>query len=578
MSTEDSQILAAFEEGTLRALIARNAYGDNDARRAFEEALVRLHNKGAIDAMSVLDELSRESVRGPDFFNVQRVFVAVLPEIDADVGDVMNALVDIFKTPDLGARMLAPSFSRFCAAIDKRLEDALLLIESDPDRFAQLLPAVVSAGMRHAHEIWFKKLLDLIISENPLIAAYACRSVESIDLKDDSRLADRVFNTLEVCADRTSDDRVLSSIVNTIFAFRLGCDGFDKNTIALLDRILSVSGDLTLHMVAENAWLKHAEIDIDTFSLIMRHVDRVNPQCENTIKALDGVLWNHLGGPGELEVIAFFERYCNANAAHIEPEVFEQFLRQLCREHPDLFGRLIVKWFLSGQVVLCSAVRWMVMNGLGEDESLPVDVITAEDPDGLDRIFVVRKAIGYLFFRPKAVAEIILAMMEKANQECSRILGEYIFDPMLLNYPLALEPFLKELSRTASPKVKQRIHGALKKWQAHIDEIKSVDQIMELAPSEHERVVSHWHRADQGIAIWNEVKKNFVLLNLVSRSVILYGNASVHSVREGDGEKHRDITPMQIYRSSVDIPKQTIVDPLSLDYMLRVFRVEPMPQ
>ena len=62
-----------------------NAYGDNEARRAFEEALVRLHNKGAIDAMSVLAELSRETNRGRDFFRVQHVFEAVLPELDADV-------------------------------------------------------------------------------------------------------------------------------------------------------------------------------------------------------------------------------------------------------------------------------------------------------------------------------------------------------------------------------------------------------------------------------------------------------------------------------------------------------------
>ena len=578
MPTEDSKILAAFQEGTLRALIAHNAYGDNEARRALEEALVRLHNKGAIDAMSVLDELSRETDRGPDFFSVQHVFEAVLPELDADVADVMNALVDIFKTADVAATMLAGPFSHFCAATDGRPKDALALIENDPDRFAQLLPAVVSAGARRAHKIWFKKLLDLIGSEKPLIVSYACLAVGSIDLKGDSRLADRAFAALEACADRTSDDRVLSNMVHAIFALHSGRVGLDKNAVVLLDRILSVGGNWTLHAAANATWHKGTKVDTDTFSLVLRHFYRVNPQYKSTIEALDRMLFNHLGEPGELEAIAFFERYCTANATHIEPEAFEQFLRRLCSAHRDLFGRLIVKWFLSGQAVLCAAVRWMVMNCLGENDSLPVDAIAAEDPDGLDRTFVARKAIGYLFFRPKAVAEIILAMMEKADQECSEILEEYLFDPMLFNYPVALEPFLKELSKTASPKVKQRIHGALKKWQAHIDEIKSVDQIMELAPSEHERVVSHWHRADQGTAIWNEVKKNFVLLNLVSKSVILHGNASVHSVRESDGEKRRGVTPMHSHINSVDIPTQTIVDPFSLDYMLRALCVEPMPQ
>ena len=578
MPTEDSKILAAFQEGTLRALIARDAYGDNEARRALEEALVRLHNKGAIDAMSVLDELSRETDRGPDFFRVQIVFEAVLPELNADVADVMNALVDIFKTPDIAATMLAGPFSHFCAATDRRPKEALALIENDPDRFAQLLPAVVSAGARRAHKIWFKKLLDLIGSENPLIVSYACFAVGSIDLKGDSLLADRTFAALEACANRTSDDRVLSNMVHAIFALRLGRDGLDKNAVVLLDRILSAGGNLTLHAAANATWHKGTEVDTDTLSLVLRHFDRVNPQYKSTIETLDRVLFNHLGEPGELEAIAFFERYCTANAAHIEPEAFEQFLRRLCSAHRDLFGRLIVKWFLSGEAALCSAVRWMVMKCLGESESLPVDIIAAEELGGFDRVFVTRKAIGYLFSRPKAVAEMILAMMEKADQECSRILEEYLFDPMLVNYPVALEPFLKKLSKTTSPKVKQRISGALKKWRIHIDGIKSVGQIKELAPSERERAVSHQHRTDQSTAIWREVEKNSVLLNLVSKSVILHGSVSVHYVREPDGEKRRHIIPMQTHSYSMDIPRQTVVNPFDLDYILCIFRAEQMHQ
>ena len=578
MPTEDSKILAAFQEGTLRALIAHNAYGDNEARRAFKEALVRLHNKGAIDAMSVLAELGRETDRGRGFFRVQHVFAAILPELDADIADVMNALVDVFKTAGGASQIMLDSFLHFCAAIDGRPKDALSLIENDPDRFAQLLPAVVPAGAGHAHEIWFEKLLGLLASENLLIVRYACLAVVSINLKGDSLLVDRAFAALEACADRTSDDRVLSNMVHAIFALRLARGGLDENATALLDRILLAGGDSTLRAAANTVLLKRAEINTDTFSLILRHVDRVNPQCESTIETLDSVLYNHLGEPGESEAIAFFERYCAANATHIEPEAFEQFLRQLCREHRDLFGRLIVKWFLSGEVALCAAVRWMVMNCLGENDSLPVDVIAAEELDGLDRVFVTRKAIGYLFSRPKAVAEMILAMMEKADQECSRILEEYLFDPMLVNYPVALEPFLKKLSKTTSPKVKQRINGALKKWQAHIDGIKSVGEIKELAPSERERAISHQHRTDQSTAIWREVEKNSVLLNLVPKSVILHGSVSVHYVREPDGEKRRHVIPMQTHRYSMDIPRQTVVNPFDLDYILCIFRAEQMHQ
>ena len=103
-------------------------------------------------------------------------------------------------------------------------------------------------------------------------------------------------------------------------------------------------------------------------------------------------------------------------------------------------------------------------------------------------------------------------------------------------------------------------------------------QIKEFAPSERERAVSHQHFADQGTAAMREVEKNSVLLNLVSKSVILHGSVSVHSVWGPDGEKRRHVTYIQSHSYSMDIPRQTIVNPFDLDYILRVFRAEQMPQ
>ena len=82
----------------------------------------------------------------------------------------------------------------------------------------------------------------------------------------------------------------------------------------------------------------------------------------------------------------------------------------------------------------------------------------------------------------------------------------------------------------------------------------------------------------KALQIWREVEKKSVLLSLVSKSVILHGSVSVHSVRGPDGEKRRHVIPMQSHSYSMDIPRQTVVNPFDLDYILRAFRAEPMPQ
>lgn len=576
MTADESEIIAAYKEGRLRVLVAARAYGEDAARRAFEDALVRLHGGGAIDAISVLTDLSRQKSRETRFFAVQRVFEGVLPRLDSDVAVVMNAVVDVLNAGegDGAAAILIDPFSNFCAARDGRTEEALAVARNEPDRFAVLLPAIILAGARGAREIWFEKLLGLMASESPAIVRHACFTLGRMDLAGDSALVLRAFAALEACAECTSDDGALANIVRSTFALRPERGAFDKNAESLLDRVLSAGGDLTLHAAVETAWVKHAQIDPEVLALLLRHAERVNPEWNGTMEALDLAVSSHLGEPGESQAIAFFQRFAVAHGAQVGPERFDNFLRKLCGEHRDVFGCLIVRWFLSGESALCAAIRWAVMNVLGENEGLPVEPIASEALDGRERVFVARKAIGHLFFRPKAATEIILALMRDADKKSAGLLEEHLFDPMLVNYAGGLEPFLKDFRQTTTPEVKRHIHGALKKWRAQIEGVRSAGRIKELAPSDRERAISRERFADESAAAMREAEKNSILLHLVSKAVILHGSASIHSVWDPSGKKRRGVTHMQSHSYSIDIPSQEMVDPFGLDYMLRVFRAE----
>ncbi len=580
MTADESQIIAAFKKGTLRQLVASRSYGEDAARRDFEQALARLHGDGAIDAISVLNELGGGTRSVPGFFAVQHVFEAILPVLDAETGAVMNAVVDVVKAGegDGAASLLIDPFSSFCGAAEKRPDEALTLIKNDPKRFALLITAVVLAGARRARDAWFENLLDLVASDDPEIARHACFAVGRFDFTGADSLVRRASAALEGVLDGASDDGVLASIVRSSFALGPRADGLACNTPAFLDRALAAGGNLTLHAAIEIAWLKHAELEPEILDLILRHGERVNSQMNGTMQFLDLALSNQLGAPGERLAIAFFERFAIARGADAGPERFDDFLRKLCSARRDLFGRLIVKWFLSGDRTLCAAINWAVMNVLGENESLPVEAIASEALDGRERVFVARKAIGHLFFRPKAAAEIILALMHGADKKSAEFLEEHLFDPMLANYAGSLEPFLKEYRKTAAPKVKGRIDGALKKWRAQINGMKAAGRIKELAPSERERALSRERFADESIAAMREAEKNSILLNLVTKAAILHGSASVHSVRGPDGAKHRGVTHMQSHSYSMDIPSQEMLDPFGLDYMLRVFRAERISQ
>jgi hypothetical protein len=75
-------------------------------------------------------------------------------------------------------------------------------------------------------------------------------------------------------------------------------------------------------------------------------------------------------------------------------------------------------------------------------------------------------------------------------------------------------------------------------------------------------------------AAHKEAQKQSVLLNLIKRSVILYGNRSLSFVSAGDDTlrpMEMDLKPFEV---SFEMPRMEIVDPIGLDLQLLILRNE----
>jgi hypothetical protein len=570
-----SGIEAASRAGTLRALLARRYYEGEEVRRDFDHVLVDLHNKGSIDAVAVLTELGKSNGKESDFFDVQLVFRDILPKIDADVAAVISAVVDIVHAGE-GAGMaglLIDPLTQFCAAKPGRAEEAFRLILEDPPRYAFLFAAVLAAGLVQDRGVWAERAIDLLKTEDRVLLRHAVFALTRPEFASDEALRTRTLLALKATIAPTADDHVLASAVRAIFALR-PAGGFDEEGRQLLDDVLAAGGDSTLHAGVETLWLNKAAGAPDVAVIVFKHGERINPDHKGTLHRADMAMLGVLGGPCEAQAVAFFELYSVANVERLAPETFEHFLRKIAAEHKELFGRLIVKWFHSGEQVLYAAIRWLVMNGVDQDASMPVEAIASVALEPGERIFTARKAIGHLFFRPKAATEIILAILRNADPKTATILEDHLFDPMLVNYAGPLEPFLNEQRQSASVPVKRCINSALERWRVYIDGIKTVGAIKELWPSERQRAITHQRFADESAAAMREAEQNSVLLSLVSKSVVLYGRASIHSFRGPGGQKRRTVTHLQSHSFIMDVPSMEMVNPFGLDYQLRVMRVE----
>ena len=188
------------------------------------------------------------------------------------------------------------------------------------------------------------------------------------------------------------------------------------------------------------------------------------------------------------------------------------------------------------------------------------------------QIFISRKAIGYLFIKPVVCCSIIVPMLRRGNPQVVESLTELLFDPILLNYGGDANNYLKSIPSTDASY--PAIQAALAKNEAFHKGLDSIGTIKELHPSDYQRDVVHQRAHDEMREVHKLAEGKSVLLNLVHRSTILYGRRWLTYVADPGGQLRAIETELKTISTSFELPRHQILDPVGLDYMLRIFRAE----
>jgi hypothetical protein len=71
-----------------------------------------------------------------------------------------------------------------------------------------------------------------------------------------------------------------------------------------------------------------------------------------------------------------------------------------------------------------------------------------------------------------------------------------------------------------------------------------------------------------------EAQKKSIFRNLAQQSTILYGHRSITHFRTPDQTYDSVEINLKEHSATFEWPRMTVIDPVFLDYMLRLFRVE----
>jgi hypothetical protein len=143
---------------------------------------------------------------------------------------------------------------------------------------------------------------------------------------------------------------------------------------------------------------------------------------------------------------------------------------------------------------------------------------------------------------------------------------------MLLNYGGKTKDYLKGISPTDAAYA--AVQTALTKDEAFHKSLDAIGTIKELHPSDYQRDVVRQFTHDEMREVHKLAESKSLLLSFVHRSTILYGKQSLTYITDPGGERRAIAMGLKPFETSFELPRHQILDPVGLDYMLRIFRAQ----
>jgi hypothetical protein len=569
-------LLRSYETGNFLETVYACSLADHNDCSALAFELVALHNEGLIDVVEAFESLNNKSSNGPDFFLTRHVFEKALPDLDAPVLSVMRGVLRLYRGAgqDLAAGTIFKAFIDFCERDPSRPREALAEIEASPDNFADLLPGTLIAGARIDHPFYLAQAIRLCENKHIELRRRAVFSLGKFTWPKGIAVSDAALAALECSATAETDDQILAGIVKSAFALLQQHKAQAPRVVALIATTLSKGDEYTLHAASEVFGFHRGELPTTLRDTLFIHLLRVKPTNKGTLNNVDyGISYILENGDPE-KAIQLLEDLLLTHPDELTMEVFDSTARAILT-NKALISTVLTRWFLRGDRVLCDGVHTIIGAHHGNDLPLEIDPAGLKPADFAHIVFVARKAIGYLFTQPISAATVLISLMRNTtDDEVLTELGALLFDPLLLNFPGKARAYVVQQSGLESAQVKATLDQALKAIDTYLEDLRSVGDLAALHPSETQREAHHRHFSRLIVESWKAAEAQSVFLNVISKSVVLYGRKSISYVDGSDGQSHRIEIPLQGHSTEMEFPRMEHLDPFGLDYMLRRFRTE----
>ncbi len=232
-------------------------------------------------------------------------------------------------------------------------------------------------------------------------------------------------------------------------------------------------------------------------------------------------------------------------------------------------GAVLVYWFEDGAFSLGMAAIDLMTERAGDKVEINADAPFAS-LNATERLFVVRKAIGFLFWYPHAAVSLVLSAFRAADEPELPELERQLFESIGVSYGSIVQQLQEVPENDDAYMSAGRV---LEKMDDYVDGLRGTEGVNALTPSALRRQIQNekWH--DMMSEKMGETRKDS-LLQMFPSSVILYGDSALSYFEDGEGETQSATIPMHAIEHQQEAPRLGQLDAAGLEHMLVGMRWE----
>lgn len=568
MSLEEtiSRLLSASgrTEDLLALINDLYAQENNAEDKVLIEALIKLHNSRDIDFVALVRVVDKNSCEY-DLYTILRVFESALPSLDASVEDVLNCLVNLMQ--QVASFGIYGAFECFCSMEENRPRDSVkfIMAQSEIDSYVIFLTSSILAYDSYHVTEAIQMIENLITNSNNVVRSQAYFTLGR--LRVDDAQARVIWEMLKNSDINEHGSDCSASILRAMLNFGEKFPHYWLEIEGVLITLVKGASPEVLNETSKIVAFQKMSIPDGIFTILVKQLANVNPEHKYILDNIDHLLVQLVESGRSPLAVELLESLLIAG---VEFKVFDYFSNKLLREYQGLLNNIITKWLLSGESLLCRGILGVFDGAAEKDIEIKAEMALLNTE--VKKLFVGRKAVGWLFTRPVTVASFIISVSEVASITTVQELESILYDPLLLSYPGELKRFLQScIDKGIQEHLCERLLGKLKSYHADIEKISKLNELK--ASSENVRI--YWKDFDKSMQKAHEEASKSSFIRMIAKTqVLLYGNSSIYYVHQGDGKSVRQEMQMHSFSHSTEMPRLSVLAPESLDYVLRVYRCE----